>query len=158
MKQSKKDLIIELHSAVRGERSRELEKEFPALFKGKALEVGKWYKHRRFLHFYNGGFGDYVTYGFREDGSFCDKMGFHNYDSRVLATDIEVETALIKEFEKNNKPFKNYALNNNIFEGCLFGWNGNEPTTKLFDNGKWATIIETITREEAEKLLGRIIN
>lgn len=169
MKKSRKDLIFKLYNEVSSEVGKELKKEFPKLFKEKPLEVGKWYKHDRFLQLYNGNFGNDVTYGFREDGSFCDKMGFHDYDKRTLATDKEVEIALIKE--SKNRGFKE-GVSFNCVVNLRKGFYGDliycqlinglysdktEDGEWLFYNGKWATVIETITKEQAEKELGKTI-
>jgi len=103
----------------------------------------------------------------------------NDYDSLhksylIPATDKEVEDALIKEAKKRgfkrgvaftNSPFLD-CLKSEVYTLC------NEVSNRgykydygklyfdewtLFSNGKWATIIETITKEQAEKELGKTI-
>lgn len=175
MKQSKKDLIIELHGAVNNERSKELEIQFPELFKLKPLEVGKWYNvgHRYTICIDNvNGFRASI-HGFK-DGYWFEYKDFqiiNGYYKLIPATDKEVETALIKEaiqigFRKggmaNLKTVNENYINSATFENNDFIYDSSENTLELdgfiiFENGKWATIIETITKEQAEKELGKTI-
>jgi hypothetical protein len=168
MKERTKDLIKELHECVNYNRSLEIEKEFPELFKEDALVVGKWYKTNGLLQKFLGKFGNDSTYGFRRNGVYSASMGFHNDDTHDLATDKEVEEALIKEAKKIG--FKEgvcFIPANGIkvvkmasedrwgftSEGKLLFCN-----YSVFENGFWAIIIkQTITKEQAEKELGKTI-
>lgn len=143
----------------------------PELFKETKLEVGKWYHHGKCNSImpYNGG---KKTYGFF-NGSFGDSWAFSNKDTATPATDKEVETALINEAEKRG--FKDGVTVKSLFhknsprltiKGSQFSFinnlklhiNGSTSLMPvLFLKGKWATIIETITKEEAEKELGKTI-
>jgi hypothetical protein len=140
------------------------------------LEVGKWYKDDYdgtktaiiFIHKKDG--GRYYYYGsmpghWQYDGSFAE------FSSRrfsiIPSTDKEVEEALIKEAKKRG--FKegvemlwrgssigkcsgilNYIREANFLKDTTVGWN-------LFENGKWAVIVETpteMTIPEIEEKLG----
>ena len=85
------------------------------------------------------------------------------------ATDKEVEEALIKEAKKRYKNSQAKCLHdasdynskeeyeiNHESDGCL-RFKNNTGVGCLFSMGKWATIINTITKEEAEKELGKTI-
>lgn len=92
-----------------------------------------------------------------------------------FATESEVFEALksecLRRYKKGdyikcfytNEPcfldFGNVGLNNDVaYLGTGLWMNGeNETNTMVFQEGKWATIIETISREEAEKLLNKKI-
>jgi len=143
---------------------------FPDAFK-KELEVGKWYK--AFHKGPNEQWGliniaeiksDRIYwYGFF-DGIYIEKDWCHNENGFEEATLQEVEAALICEAEKRGlldgihylspKGYKRIVkypleLSNNILSDA----DGNY----IFYSGKWATIIETITKEEAEKILNKKI-
>lgn len=143
-----------------------LKEWFPQAFKIE-LEIGKWYKHNKFLlyiidktHWYgfdvSGAWNDYATY----EDLMTDK-------DLLPATDKEVETALIAEakrrgfkegvkyFNASLPSFKETARNNefkyiNSDEVILY-LDGNT----IFYNGKWAEIIsepiEVTLEEIAEK-------
>ena len=175
MKQSRKDLIFKLYNEVSSELGKELKKEFPQLFKVKPLEVGKWYNAGdRYLVCIDSVNGYKASiHGFK-DGNWFEVEAFqaiNGYSKLTQSTDKEVETALIKEakkrgFKKSSKvkcledgkictvKEMKFSLESNALwvkqyeKGC---W------CKLFNNGKWATIIETITKEQAEKELGKTI-
>ena len=181
MKKSRKEFILKGHAAACSEWKANIEKEFPKLFKKDELEVGKWHldgnKDDKFLICLTRLEGNlYYGYGFDSDGKWVDDDGdfwgnAYNDISRP-ATDKEVETALIKEAKKRG--FKEgitvkgcdgrigkrtaehylYFKEDNNIQSCE--WDGLDNCL-IFDNGKWATIIETITKEQAEKELGKTI-
>jgi len=171
MKKSRKEFIKRAHEAACSEWKTEIEKQWPKLFKT-GLEVGKWYKHiGGSLVNYQGGrkgygfTGTYVKYFFNEGWSFSTDS--QNWKP---ATDKEVEEALIKEAKKTGFKRGDLIDNKNIgFDGtgfiekltdCEYKWDGtylNVYGMAIFSQGKWATIIETITKEEAEKQLGKKI-
>jgi hypothetical protein len=166
MKESRKDFIKQGHKAACSEWKEKIEKEFPKLFKRDALEVGKWYRDGDFLQCFTGEFGNKVSYGFNPCGDFSNSIGLNKEDKFTPATDEEVEEALIKE-----------AIRRGFKEGCEYigirdltiqkatknidVWNCNSCIDMGFDyvflDGKWATVIETITKEQAEKELGKTI-
>ncbi len=142
---------------------------FPELF----INPTGWYKHK-----YNSHHKWLMHYDSKTDK----KCGFNvigewqNYFDNdyyiqkycVKATHKEVKTALIKEAERrgliSDKPI-NYKLPNGIgYSRCsskeelIFKdnklWLG---YFNIFDNGTWAEIIETISKEEAEKILNKKI-
>tara|TARA_R110002153_G_scaffold51953_2_gene145845 strand:+ start:1055 stop:1594 length:540 start_codon:yes stop_codon:yes gene_type:complete len=177
MKESRKDFILELHLEAFPSRKTKIEKEFPKLFKNNGLVVGKWYKTDGFLQIFSGKFGNGCTYGFRRDGVYSASMGFHKNYTHYLATDKEVEQALIKEAKKRG--FKE-GVNFKLIEGGVGMLNSTKITKDyeivyeasrnrlvlerigilytILKEGVWATIVEeTITKEEAEKELGKII-
>ena len=169
MKQSRKDFIKKAHENACSEWKTNIEKEFPELFKRDALEVGKWYKRNNdnkiwFLTEIKEGcsFG----YGFNYSGYWADLSKGYNYSLDLMpATDKEVDQALIKEAKK--KGFKEgdhvrclndgrirvvteYHMSTPDWEiDVKGGFNLGDITVML--DGVWATIIETITKEQAEK-------
>jgi hypothetical protein len=137
--------------------------EFPDAFK-KELEVGKWYKH----------INNKITLVFKENnktgygfysGLYSNKWAIFDVENWIEATTQEIESALICECEKlglvdgvhylyPNKHFERvlkYPLR--LFDGCII----DDKKNVIFDNGNWAQIIETITTQEAEKLLNKKI-
>lgn len=152
---------------------------FPEVFKTK-LEVGKWYKNFRdtnqiifvldFKHVQS-----IRGYGFDTNGKWTkdDKLfswGLPSNGDYKEATHEEIRTALINEAKKrgfeegsfakwamcnaNNKTglsFKELRLFSDI--NMLTDQRGH----CVFLDGTWAEIIETITKEEAEKLLNKKI-
>jgi hypothetical protein len=179
MKESRKEFIKEGHKAACSEWKGKIEKEFPELFKKNALVVGKWYKSDNCLFNYQ---KQLSVYGFFRGEWNQENWSWSHYDKDViLATDKEVEKALIKE--ANKRGFKegvvfnvtrdlwynsyggregyNTAIDNNFkyLEGsnsirmnCVVG------CMSIYENGVWAEIIkETITKEQAEKELGKTI-
>ncbi len=170
MKESRKEFIKKAHSAACSEWKENIEKEFPELFKEDALVVGKWYKSRSCLFNYQKQ-GD--VYGFFTDGGWNNGGWSWDGTSAKPATEKEVEEALVKEakrrgFKKNvviitSKTGVKRTLNSNNFEMignnlvCLSS-KGSYIYSSVFTNGKWAEIIkETITKEQAEKELGKTI-
>lgn len=142
---------------------------FPEAFKNE-LEIGKWYKHEDSgcLAFVEKIIGrDFIGYGFTSSGKFVESqenwtIGFRGWEE---ATEEEVFEALKNEAVKRGFVegvcFKsalsgnNYKFKNIFTESTDMIWSKNGGV--IFDNGKWATIIETITKEEAEKLLNKKI-
>lgn len=112
---------------------------------------------------------DILKYGINANGDWFKSKSNANYnecESNRVATEEEVKTALINEAKKRGLKCGNYIkatngdyglINNGSWihaqnSNCLF-----YAGFILFDNGKWATIIETITKEEVEKLLNKKI-
>ena len=181
MKESRKEFIKKAHSAACSDWKTNIEKEFPKLFKGDALVVGKWYN----------GYENYLIYitNIRQEFSYkkisyyglsweqkwkCDYIANIDIENSLKpATDKEVEEALIKEakrrgFKKGVRVDKvnlsdDYNPNNELKEDTI---NTNEllshgylwvSSILIYDNGKWAEIVDTITKEQAEKELGKTI-
>jgi hypothetical protein len=171
MKESRKDLIKELHKTTWSHLQKKIEKEFPKLFKKDDLEVGKWYKENcsKRMVCINESIGVINGYGFGSRGWVSDVSMCYGYcEGWTLMTDKEVEQALIKEAKKRGFKkgvivrwegfndadfdgiFRFQLVGKNILDGLGLGY--------IFNNGKWAEIVkETITKEQAEKELGKII-
>lgn len=149
-----------------------LDKWFPNASKGGRveLEVGKFYKHKeypKFLTFIN---SDFTRYGFDVDGNWFDNAAMLiasvGYSE---ATPEEITEALTKEAVNRYKVgdyFKNLIGGNELeIEGLDFkyGWEGRNTVHEensegiLFEDGVWAEIIPTISKEDAEKELGKKI-
>ena len=168
MKPSKKKLIKRLHANSNPSYKGEIEKEFPKLFKD-GLVIGEWYYTDGFLQRFSGKFGNDSTYGFRRDGVYSDSMGFHKNYKHVLATREEVKQAIIKEAKRLGFKEGVVADLRNCGHGVSnakiieenYRYNGSWLSLDnyiIFEKGKWATIVEeTITKEEAEKELGKKI-
>ena len=175
MKQSRKEFIKKAHKSACSEWKTKIENEFPKLFKEEALVVGKWYKH------YSGGFNylvcsvdNEIAYGFM-DGKYYTELSFGSQrlkEGCIPATDKEVKQALIKEAIKKGfkegvsvkclndgivRVIREYCINTPCWEvDVKGGFNLGISTVML--NGKWAEIIkETITKEQAETELGKVI-
>tara|TARA_R110002049_G_scaffold309249_1_gene519241 strand:- start:30598 stop:31395 length:798 start_codon:yes stop_codon:yes gene_type:complete len=154
---------------------------FPELFEVK-LEVGKWYKYTRSgtLSFYQG--EGKKSYGFHTGHKFLDSHSWHmpTEDTEIIpATESEVKEALIKEAVKrgyksgvkfvslgekfitdhckgsvsviSDKP--DYDLH---FEDSILWVSGGENSGIIYEDGKWAEIIEepkSITIEQAVKAI-----
>jgi len=139
------------------------------------LEVGKWYHYIGGLYVWNNG---NQTYGFNSQKRFDDHYSFSTSDGAVEASPETVEQYLKNEFirlgGKVGAKVECLALKESIeiitsmdfyFEqsgNCLWVKTNTKSSDKgacIFDNGKFATIIqpETITRAEAEKQLGKVI-
>ena len=184
MKESRKEFIKNAHSAACYDWKQNIEKEFPKLFKEDALEVGKWYKLTKdYSHLKKGSVFPFIIY--QDSLEECAIVGHSIFDnsktdysapySNTLtpATEKEVEEALIKEAKKRgfkegvrvkSKWMPNISANklngkfmfDNKFELCAEA-NGLMKYT-IFQNGVWAEIIkDTITKEQAEKELGKTI-
>ncbi len=177
MKQSRKELILNLHSISGSSWKIEIEKEFPKLFTESKLEVGKWYKENcsdRLVCYTGEHQSDtsiMVGYGFGCEG-WVDRKST-TYGSRenfTPATDKEVEEALIKEAKKRGfKEGVRFDCARTTRTNCLQQttkweynpYNGNTLSCKrtqfIYSEGKWATIIDQpkkLTVEEVEKKLG----
>jgi hypothetical protein len=143
------------------------EEWFPEVFETK-LEIGKWYKdldNGKFLFCFQGGYGNSDThglnYGFNSQNEFRETLGVHKRDVYTPATDSEVLEALKKEAIKRGfvkgAYFKelwaksNCKVNDIVYKHFTLDLRSNGKC--LFHNGKWAEIIKTYTKEEAEKLL-----
>lgn len=164
-----KEQILELKRRGNQLVDEKLTEFFPEVFK-KELEVGKWYKNKYNCLFCITEKDDekYRSYGFMQ-GKWKDYGEFTNEDdlsSNTEATPQEVETALIREAKKkgflDGAHFKSPVSNWNDVCNGVFRYNSelNElysNGTCVFSNGIFATIIETITIQEAEKLLNKKI-
>lgn len=151
-----------------------VEQWFPNVFK-KELEVGKWYWHDG--HLFNYQLGEDV-FGFNEDGSWCDCRW--SWPTKTLfdreATESEVFEALKDEAVKRGFVSGTWISwekeGKGQIKGDIYWAEGSEciaarccpKTTErgnenfpIFKDGIWAEIIETITKSEAEKQLGKKI-
>ena len=174
MKDSRKEFIRQAHKYACSEWKEKIEKEFPKLFKEDALVVGKWYKNINKIESiicYNSLSKSNLNYGLNNRGNWTNYYGLLK-DEMIIATDKEVEEALIKEAKKrgfkkgcvikhnkeahpslnDNEDICNDTFYFSVTENFLtiYGW-------EIFTDGKWATIVETITKEQAEKELGKTI-
>lgn len=163
-----------------------LTENFPDAFK-KEMEVGRWYKgtKRNFLLNYQG--DNMENYGFWEDKGFRNNLYFGSYWSNecIEATPKEVETALIaeakkrgfvegakfKSFERGNLvrtigKFQHYGIfdysdryNSLNVSTIKSEWENYNSNQRIFDNGKWASIIheeiKEITMDKAVKILSK---
>jgi hypothetical protein len=171
MKKSRKELIKRLHADSHPSYKGEIAKEFPKLFKKDALVSGKWYKNDVGCIFnYNGvkdSDNDACGYGIGCSGAW-QEVDQNGWGGRyTLATDKEVGDALIKEAKKRG--FKEGVQFIDVVDGELEVVDGNVyqyslnidsltlNSDRIYKNGKWAEILETITKEQAEKELGKTI-
>jgi hypothetical protein len=173
MKQSRKDFIKKAHENACSDWKKNIEREFPKLFKKDDLEVGKWYNWNGI----NPAMGLLSKKPSKHSG--CYQFDYlingetKSYDSLSitylsLATDKEVEQALIKEAKKKGlKTLNHRCLLDNLIWKNISGDEYRYYPSKnklmigastVFLDGVWAkTIKETITKEQAEKELGKII-
>ena len=178
MKESRKEFIKKAHSAACSDWKENIEKEFPKLFKEDALVVGKWYKLTKdYGSLEKGSVFPFIKY--QDSLEECAIVGHSIFDnsktdysapfSNTLtpATDKEVEEALIKEAKKRGF-VKGVNISYLIGTRNSFGFDGtfsiyhdslvDNRRAVIFSEGKWAEIIkETITKEQAEKELGKTI-
>lgn len=171
MKDSRKQFIKDGHKAACSEWKTKIEKEFPKLFKETELVVGKWYKYGvcGSLMPWNNGESTYGFFDGEYDSSWC--FG-RDVSTAIPATDKEVEDALIKEAKKRGfkEGVKFYNISVHIEDDfndtctCCndYRYHSDDPSLclgdgSIFYKGKWATIIQTITKAEAEKELGKTI-
>lgn len=147
------------------EYTRLIEDWFPEAFKNE-LEVGKWYVRKNNIEKSLVFKVSKLGYGWF-DGMYSEKeyWSIEDVHNWTEATPQEIRTALIAEAEKRYKnacyiecfssgrqylkgdTYQYYQDTNDLYSnGCI-----------LFRNGNWATIVETITKEEAEKLLNKKI-
>jgi len=160
-----KEQVLSLHHHGHDLTKTQLEDWFPEVFK-KELVVGKWYKQNLtgckylVLKLEN----KYV--GFFEE-EWLGNIAFGADPENIQeATPQEVESALIGEAKKigyNNGnysclllPERTHKVKNNYHFNMITNqlFQGRSPQDKnnvVFENGIWATIIETITIQEAEK-------
>lgn len=139
---------------------------FKTKFTGWAKDIHEF--NKEWIAYYE---NDILRYGINASGEWFEAKSISNYkecDSNRLATEQEVKTALINEANKK------YPLGTNI--NCLVNKNNIRIVCEfsqvdyyfdendmylagacIFEKGKWATITETITKEEAEKLLNKKI-
>lgn len=157
-----KEQILELEN---GFRLPKLKQWFPDAFKTE-LEVGKWYKKDTnlcdWLMNYQG--EGSVSYGFNTSKNYSDDYIMVESIRWIEATGQEVKTALVNEavkrgFKKNNT-FKSLDNKYCTLEGTSFLFKKNTLYASdvfkhiIFQNGKWAEIIPTLTKKEAEEKLG----
>lgn len=151
------DYILKLDS------KKEIKNQLKEWFGVKELEVGKWYKRDSELLVWN---DENITYGIDSRGEFRNDLYFSVTVDCFEATDKEVEAALTKEAIKRGfvdadicilLEDKKYKLEKQ--KGCfqLLGSILFYQGAPIFHDGKWAEVIQTITKEEAEKQLGKII-
>lgn len=149
---------------------KEIKKTLNEWFGVKKIEVGKWVfvktntsGHINALVFNS---NNSKTYGFNHLGNFTE-----NYRTKYLiidfiryATGKEVEEALLKEAVKRGYKEGVYIKGMDNGDICklydnihIFDNNRLNITYDIFRSGKWAEIIETITKKEAEKKLNKKI-
>lgn len=173
MKKSRKEFIKEAHNHACSEWKQKIEKEFPKLFKTTELVVGEWYKFIDKPEVIGCYKGNGVYYGFNDNLDWVYGGSMTIVDWWKPATSEEVESALIKEAKRRG--FKKGVQLKCAYNDALSTYCGcydfelksvvdgkTEIACKntgvyLFNGGKWATIVETITKEEAEKQLGKTI-
>ena len=145
-----------------------MKKEFPEMFE---LVVGRWYKNTYYDWLMNyQGKGD-VCYGFNSQKLFSNDYLMQDSIEWREATAQEIFEALkneaLKRFEIGNFiesahdntrlkiikrfNFKFFIDHNNLVSD--FG-SKDDNSVCLFYNGKWATVIPTMTKKEAEEKLG----
>ena len=169
------EFIKHIHSSS-GVWDKDIETKFPKLFKKEDKLTG-WYKdkeEKEWCVFLENGI---MKHGFNIDGKWFEGLNktykLLTYDYK--ATDKEVKEALTKEakrlgFKKGVTVISAHSgqkfvidskcyfeFNKNYFDNELYVTCDNETYAVLMKEGKWATIVETITKEEAEKQLGKII-
>lgn len=161
-----KEQVLELYNSSDNEL---LKKWFPEAF---GLEVGKWYKynHTNIIFNFQGKYStdnDSGAYGFTNDGNWYENLGVDSNNKFTELTNIEISKSLIREAKKRGyKDGNYYCLSNsktyyNISDKFTFEddklFHGTVLRNVVFADGEWAEIIETITKEEAEKLLNKRI-
>ena len=165
MKNTRKQLILEAHKAACSEWKQKIETEFPKLF----VKISGWFKDETqddFLAYYK---NNIRQYGINSTGHWFDNCSSHCLDSNdESANDEEVEQALIKEAKKRGfKEGVKYICEGfpvvliNFLELTYYSGSGGYLTDghggSIFNDGKWATIIEDkkeMTHEQIEKELG----
>ena len=173
MKESRKEFIKKAHSHACDLYKSRIEKEFPKLFKKE--EGNGWYKSKEvkcWCVFLENGIS---IYGIDSFGDWFEgqKYNYQLEKDDYKATNKEAEEALIKEANKigyKNVNIKNLESIDNMLSthhssvsSDRYYYNVSENALwfmgrLIFWNGKWAEIIkETITKEQAEKELGKTI-
>ena len=136
--------------------------------KEKELEVGKWYKlpliSDKFMFYFNGDFGNGVTYGFDKYSNWTESLSIHTdqVDSCVEVTNEEVEKELIKEakkrYKEGDKIKEMYFGNDFTIDKFVFDYSYTHnllrvKSTKgsfygtLFYKGKWPDKLEEYSNE-----------
>jgi hypothetical protein len=164
-----KEQVLELKKLGNWGTSDKLKEWFPEAFKVE-LEVGKVFKYKttkcivKITELHK---EDFAGYGVNYLGEFvCKEKNWTNgFDGWKEATTEEWESALIAEAKRRGYKNGNYeclhcaeytyeATDNLFFENNEV-WLGNKSyCNMIFNNGVWAEIIKTISKEEAEKQLG----
>ena len=165
MKNTRKQLILEAHKEACSEWKQKIETEFPKLF----VKISGWFKDETqddFLAYYK---NNIRQYGINSTGHWFDNCSSHCLDSNdESATNQEVEQALIKEAKKRGfKEGVKYICEGfpvvliNFLELTYYSGSGGYLTDghggSIFNDGKWATIIEDkkeMTHEQIEEELG----
>lgn len=168
-----KEQVLELHNTLHNERVGYLLKLwFPKAFIDE-LTINKWYKADNILIYITKiNEGKVYGYGFEAVNTQLRWWGSDDNDEWYLsnyreATHDEVSNDLIREAKKRGYKDGNYhCLSNsktyyNISDKFTFEddklFHGTVLRNVVFADGEWAEIIETITKEEAEKLLNKRI-
>lgn len=174
-----KKFIKDAHKEVCGEWKTKIEEAFPELVESHKLKINTWYKwpnHGQAIMYITKleGYGTYSFYGRNVDDEWVEKTEDWGRTDAIQATDKEVEEMLIKEAKKRFGDNVIQCLrNDNNDKGKLTEnfdywpsynslWNdrsgtNDRPTLKVFDSGKWATIIKQtkeMTVAEVSKQLG----
>jgi len=161
-----KEQIIEL--SIQNNIEIKLKKWFPDAFKTKFTGWAKdiHEMNEDWIAYYE---NDILKYGINANGDWFKSKSnsyYNECESNRKAMEKEAKTALINEAKKIGLIDGNYIKATDGDYGLLNGgiWIYSKDVNKLyydgfilFDNGKWATIIETITKKEAEKLLNKKI-
>lgn len=173
-----KEQILEMQSWGNKTDSQKVKQWFPDAFEAE-LEVGKWYNIKNIASGSLGfcGIGQHTLDD--SDSGLCNYQIGYNFreaSGRIWrtngniteSTEQEVKTALTDEAKNRGfnvgSHFKPVDCEN-IYESykeIIFGFIKQENklifcNRLIFDNGKWATIVKTITKKEAEKALGKKI-
>lgn len=151
-----KERIEKLKKLIRDNKAfnKEYKKEIKQLESETLLEVGRWYKYGNFLLHIKSISNDIIgRYGFNMLGDWhecVDELAISN--ELTLATDKEIEEALIKEAKKRG--FKEGVTFKSLIYACTWTIEGSNFETNLandlminlnyiFRKGKWAEIIKT---------------
>jgi hypothetical protein len=181
MKKSRKEFINKAHENACDAWKTKIEEEFPKLFK-KEEKANGWYKDTicdKWCMFFENGI---MKYGVDTLGRWSEDLNisYTLIDNDYKATKKEVGKPLIKEAKK--KGFKkgvSFNVTNDLYNVSYGGVEGINTISKLnfeyisynnslnvvcnggkmciFKDGVWATIVESITRKQAEKELGKVI-
>ena len=165
MKKSRIEFIKEGHAAACSIWKAKIEKEFPKLFVKEEFK-NEWIKHKSGSFIFAESKGKGYGINSRGDWDVYDAWTYRTHRHHwTPATDKEVEQALTKEAKKRGYKKGNYTClfhnkSKNSFYSPMFDSGSNRLWLEYgccFEKGKWATIIETITKAEAEKELGKTI-
>jgi hypothetical protein len=161
---------IHLSSGVWG---KNIEKKFPKLFKKDELDANCWYKLETskggdcIISHFNGDLSS-SQYGFNTKGEWNNRLGAAWFIGGTTfinkMNDEEVKEALMKEAKRLGfeDGVKFQCLYNHTVGGDFIPMLGTDGLLWLekgcvFRDGVWAIPLETITKEEAEKQLGKTI-